>query len=122
MRRFVGALVLLAACSATPEAATRAEALRAWDSVDPAFAGCQGSCGAHADGPSEDVVPQPARAIGQRTYCPVSGAIFTIDDARPHAEVGGHTFYFCCAACAAYFEAHRDAVLRARGIALTHSP
>jgi len=106
--------VLALGCSA-PDAASP-HAVAAWEPIDTAFAGCQGTCGAHVDGPTSGVVAQPAATLGQRTYCPVSGAVFTIDAERPHVDVGGHAIYFCCAACASYFEAHRSAIVDARGL------
>jgi hypothetical protein len=108
MKRSI-AFVLLTACTSAPPSSAPA----AWEPIDTAFAGCQGSCGAHADHAQDGVVEQPA-AMGDRTYCPVSGAVFTIDGERPHASVGGHTIYFCCAACASYFEAHQSEIVTAR--------
>jgi hypothetical protein len=105
--------VALIACSAEPHSSAP---LAAWEPVDPAFAGCQHSCGAHADGPQAGVVAQPGATIGQRTFCPVSGAVFRIDASHPHVDVDGAPLYFCCAGCADYFAAHRAEVLRARGI------
>ena len=87
-----------------------------WEPVDEAFEGCRGACGAHADGPSPGVVVQPGAALGDTTYCPVSGAVFRIEETHPHASVGDHELWFCCAGCATYFEAHRTEVLRARGM------
>lgn len=92
--------------------------LQRWDPVDSAFAGCQSACGAHVEGDQPDIVAQPGASIGQRTYCPVSGAVFEVEADHPHADVDGQTLWFCCAGCAAYFEAHRDEVLELRGIGL----
>jgi hypothetical protein len=112
MKRLALWIVLVTACSAP----SPPHAVAAWEPIDPAFAGCQGSCGAHADHAIDGVVAQPAAAIGDRTYCPVSGAVFTIDAEHPHTVVGDRTIYFCCAACAAYFEANRDAIVASRGL------
>jgi YHS domain-containing protein len=80
------------------------------------FAGCQGACGLHLEGERDDVVVQPGASVGQQTYCPVSGAVFTVAAEHAKREVDGHTLWFCCEACAAYFEAHEDAVMEARGL------
>ena len=47
---------------------------------------------------------------------PVSGAVFRIAEGAIKREVAGKAVYFCCASCAAYFDAHRDEVLSARGM------
>lgn len=109
--------LLAAACTPTSDAPTaRSGPLAAWDPVDPMFAGCQGACGARVEGPQTEIAVQPGATVGERTYCPVSGAVFTIDATHAHAEVEGQTLYFCCPACAEYFEAHRTEVMQARGI------
>jgi hypothetical protein len=116
----VGMLALVVmACSAPAPARTGPLAL--WDPVDDAFAGCQGACGAHVEGVHADIIAQPGATLGQRTYCPVSGAVFEIAAEHPHVDVDGQTLWFCCAGCAMYFEAHRDEVLAARGM-LTARP
>lgn len=113
--------VALAACGteaeADPSSTEPAQPVALWEPIDEAFAGCQaGACGSHAEGPQPDVIAQPGGQIGQRTYCPVSGAVFEIDPSRPHRDVNGQTLYFCCAGCAEHFDSHRAEVLRARGI------
>jgi YHS domain-containing protein len=111
------AIGLLAACTPTRDAPTaQSGPLAAWDPVDPMFAGCQGACGARVEGPQTEIAVQPGATVGQRTYCPVSGAVFTVEATHPHAEVDGQTLHFCCPACAEYFEAHRDEVMEARGM------
>lgn len=111
--------LLGAACTPTADApAARSGPLAPWDPVDPMFAGCQGACGARVEGSHADIAVQPGAAVGQRTYCPVSGAVFTVEAEHAHAEVDGRTLWFCCPACAEYFEAHRDEVTEARGIEL----
>ncbi len=110
------ALVLTACSSVCETRAPRTGPLAAWDPIDEAFAGCQAACGAHVEGADPGIVTQPGASIGDRTYCPVSGAVFTVAAEHTHAEVDGHTVWFCCAGCAAYFEAHRDEVLDARGM------
>ena len=109
------AVLAVAACEAPSEPAA---AIALWEPVDASFAGCRGACGAHAEGPSEDVAAQPGVAIGARTYCPVSGAVFEVAEEHPRVEVAGQPLFFCCASCADYFRAHREEVLRARGIEL----
>lgn len=110
------ALALSACHSACDAPAPRSGPLSAWDPIDDSFAGCQAACGAHVEGADPSIVAQPGASIGQRVYCPVSGAVFTVGAEHPHAEVDGHTVWFCCTGCAAYFEAHRDEVLQARGM------
>jgi YHS domain-containing protein len=60
------------------------------------------------------VTEQPGAKTGQKTYCPVSGAVFAIDDTRPHREHAGATYHFCCEGCAKYFDEHGDRVVAAR--------
>ena len=60
---------------------------------------------------------QPGVKVGQRTFCPVSGAAFVVTDASPHRDVGGAPIYLCCDACAEYFDAHRATVIAVRGLA-----
>jgi hypothetical protein len=109
------AVALVVACS-SESAAVRTGPLALWEPVDPSFAGCQGACGAHLEGDHEGVVEQPGAVVGDRTYCPVSGAVFEVDADHRHVEIGRRTLWFCCAACAHYFAEHRDEVLAARGI------
>lgn len=118
----VGLLALVvAACSPSVAPPARTGPLTLWDPVDVAFAGCQGACGAHVEGGHTDIIAQPGATVGQRTYCPVSGAVFEIEGEHPHVDVDGRTLWFCCAGCAAYFETHREEVLAARGM-VTPSP
>jgi len=113
-----GAGVLCAACGSEESApVAHAGPVQIWEPVDPAFAGCQGTCGGHADGLVDGVVVQPGALPGQRAYCPVSGAVFEVDPAQPHVEIAGGTLWFCCRACFTYFQDHQDDVLRARGLA-----
>jgi YHS domain-containing protein len=107
--------LVVSACHPASEPAAQTGPLEAWDPVSEGFAGCQESCGAHVEGASADIVSQPGASIGQRTYCPVSGAVFEVTASHPHVEVDGQTLWFCCDGCAAYFEAHREEVLSARG-------
>jgi YHS domain-containing protein len=84
--------------------------------VNAAFAGCQGACGAAVTAPDPDVVAQPGANIGQRTFCPVSGAVFRVEATHHHAEIGGQKLWFCCEGCMHYFEQHRAEVLAARRV------
>src|SRR5687767_7180809 len=63
---------------AAPAASVAARQLEPWDSVDEMFSGCAGGCGLRATGPTEGVAAQPGAAIGQSTYCPVSGVVFEV--------------------------------------------
>lgn len=54
---------------------------------------------------------------GQRTYCPVSGVVFTVNESSQRREAAGRSLYFCCAMCAAYFAAAPERVLALRGLA-----
>ncbi len=121
----VAALLLLAGCEEEDcgcEHESSAASLALWAPVDSAFAGCQGACGAHVEGPSANVIAQPGVSIGQRTYCPVSGAVFEVTEEHPHVDVEGQRLWFCCGGCAEYFEAHREEVLRARAIQIASAP
>jgi YHS domain-containing protein len=46
----------------------------------------------------------------------VSGVPFVIDSKSPAVRDGETTYYFCCATCVEYFRAHRQDVLRKRGL------
>src|SRR5687768_16127765 len=87
-------------------------AVQAWDSVDPAFNGCEGSCGTRGEDPKARV--QPGAAVGEQAYCPVSGVVFTVKDLSPKADLAGKPIFFCCDSCAAHFTANRATVLAAR--------
>jgi YHS domain-containing protein len=110
---------LIASCEDTlpgpaPAAQTAAAvaSVAPWEPVDEAFAGCAGACGALGENAEARV--QPGVAAGELTYCPVSGAVFTITAASPTVDVRGQAYHFCCDACAAYFTASPDRVLAAR--------
>jgi len=62
------------------------------------------------------VKTQPGAAIGERTYCPVSGVVFEVTASSAHREVAGRPVYFCCEKCAMYFSEHQDRVVAARGL------
>ena len=109
------------ACSSSAEPVPSVESasttdVATWEPVDESFAGCHGACGAHSEGLTAGAVVQPGASVGDTTYCPVSGAVFRIDETHPHAPLGDRSLYFCCAGCATYFEEHRAEVLSARGI------
>jgi YHS domain-containing protein len=61
-------------------------------------------------------VQQPNAKKGDRTYCLVSGVAFQITEGGIQREVGGKRLYFCCEACAGYFETHREHVAATRGL------
>lgn len=67
-------------------------------------------------GRSADVVIQPGAQLGERTYCPVSGVVFTVKDTSPKVMVDDKPIYFCCAGCAAYFEANKDRIVALRAL------
>jgi YHS domain-containing protein len=46
----------------------------------------------------------------------VSGVPFVIDAESPRIQDGETTYYFCCASCLGYFQAHRQDVLAKRGL------
>lgn len=85
------------------------------ESVDPAFEGCKASCGSRSPSLRASARAQPAAVLGDVVFCPVSGAVFRVNEGAQKREVRGKPLYFCCASCAAYFDAHRDEVLAARG-------
>jgi hypothetical protein len=102
--------------SATPAPATRA-GLSSWEPVDEMFRGCEEGCGARVAGGSADIIVQPGARVGQRTYCPVSGVVFTVTDTSPREEIAGRSIYVCCAACAQYFVANRARIVALRKLA-----
>lgn len=59
-------------------------------------------------------VVQPGAAVGDRTYCPVSGVVFSVKADSAARKVGERTLWFCCEACASYFALHEHEVLAAR--------
>jgi Cu+-exporting ATPase len=66
-----------------------------------------------AESHAEAAVRPPGEArIGDRTTCPVSGEQFIVSATSPKTEVGGRTYYFCCADCAKRFEADPAKFLR----------
>ena len=95
--------------------------LAPWEPVSAVFMGCQSACGMGHGKRRDDAHVQPGAAMGDYTYCPVSGALFQISDKSPRRDVDGHRMFFCCDACASYFNAHEDEVLAKRGIARTAS-
>jgi hypothetical protein len=44
----------------------------------------------------------------------VSGVTFTVGPQSVRRHLDGQTLYFCCEACAGYFDAHRARVIAAR--------
>lgn len=103
--------------AATAGAAAHSAKLAPWQTVHDGFDACAGGCGTRATGPIVGVIAQPGAAVGQGTYCPVSGVAFEIKATSVHRRVGQQILYFCCEACAAYFTANQAAILAARGIA-----
>jgi hypothetical protein len=57
---------------------------------------------------------QPGATVGKKTYCPVSGVVFTISDASPRDDVEGRSIYLCCGSCAKYFAENRARLIVAR--------
>jgi YHS domain-containing protein len=86
-----------------------------WESIDESFKGCEGECGARVTSNEAGVTAQPGAAMGDRTFCPVSGVVFEVKASSPHREVDGRTVYFCCETCAAYFSRNSERVIAARG-------
>lgn len=89
-------------------------ALSPWEPLDEMFRGCEAGCGARVASASPGVVVQPGAQISQRTYCPVSGVVFTVTDASPREDVDGRAVYVCCAGCAKYFAMNRDRIIALR--------
>lgn len=110
--------LLGSACRPKKCAVTSSEALRPEDPVDDSFLGCQlsASCGAHAAPEGVTLVLQPGAKPGDYTRCPVSGAVFQVTEQRQRREYGGHTLFFCCGACARYFDKNAAAVAGLRRI------
>jgi YHS domain-containing protein len=59
-------------------------------------------------------VEQPGARPGDETYCPVSGVVFRVTPESARRESGGATRWFCCEACAGYFEKNAARVSAAR--------
>jgi YHS domain-containing protein len=118
-RSLLLSIPLLSLLACTPKKEERASAgLDPSDTVDPAFSGCQKSCGLHGAKDRREAKRQPGVAPGDATFCPVSGAVFRIAAETPKRTVhGGMTLYFCCEACAAWFTQHEAEVLAKRGLA-----
>jgi hypothetical protein len=102
--------------SASPPQSASLQLLEASEPVDDHFSGCQSACGSRSEADRARARPQPGVAPGIVTYCPVSGAVFEVSASRPSRTVDGLTLYFCCDACAAYFDEHKAEVLARRGI------
>lgn len=94
----------------------RGTVLNPWEPVDEDYRGCEGACGTRATAASPDTTPQPGAAVGQLTYCLVSGVTIPVKEAGPRRVVNGALVYFCCEACAVYFSEHETTVSRARGL------
>ena len=60
----------------------------------------------------QTVKPPGVAAIGDRTYCPVTGEEFTVTAQSPKAQVGGKTYYFCCGKCVPTFQANPGRYIR----------
>lgn len=102
---------------ASSTTATNANAtLTADQAVDKEFEGCKASCGSRSPAMKAIARAQPGAVLGEVVHCPVSGAVFRIKEDAVKREVLGKSIYFCCASCAAYFDAHRSEILTARGI------
>jgi YHS domain-containing protein len=61
------------------------------------------------------VKEQPGAAVGDRVYCAVSGAVFTVTAESPRRDHDGKALYFCCPGCATHFDAHAAQVAARRG-------
>jgi Cu+-exporting ATPase len=69
-------------------------------------AACAASPRQAATSQAESAARPPGEArVGDRTTCPVSGEEFIVSATSPKTEIGGKTYYFCCADCAKRFEA-----------------
>ena len=68
-------------------------------------------------GRSAGVVAQPGAKDGNQVYCPVSGVVFAVKPESTRRTLDGSTVYFCCEACAHYFDQHREQIARLRGLA-----
>jgi YHS domain-containing protein len=113
------ALALLASCvvpAARADAVEKGRRLKPWEPVDPAFNGCsEGFCGTR--GRNSRAIVQPGAKPGDYVYCPVSGAVFQVQESSRRADLAGQTLYVCCEACARYFAQNRERVMELRGMA-----
>ena len=91
--------------------------LKPHEPVHAMFAGCASACGSRAAGDRAQAKRQPDARPGDLTFCLVSGAVFRIDEKATVREVNGRRHYFCCDACAGYFDQHREEVLMKRSLA-----
>jgi hypothetical protein len=98
-------------------ASSAAAALDPSDSVDPAFDGCQRSCGLRSASERARARPQPGASRGDTVFCPVSGAVFRVTDDSPRRTAHDKLLFFCCEACAGFFTQHEAEVLKKRGFA-----
>jgi YHS domain-containing protein len=105
----------LGSCPFCQHDPAKASAMLPTDPVHPMFLGCQKGCGTASADERARAHVQPA-ALGDVTYCPVSGAIFRVTAQSTRRVVDGKTLYFCCDACAGYFDGHQAEVLSRRGL------
>jgi hypothetical protein len=112
------ATILVHACRSRHGEATPVSDLRPEDPVDESFRGCQlsSSCGARSTPDGVTMVLQPGARIGDYTRCLVSGAVFQVSEQRQRRTYGGHDLFFCCAACARYFDLHAEVVATLRHV------
>jgi hypothetical protein len=101
----------------TTGSGTPSSALDPSDSVDPAFDGCQRSCGLRSASERARARPQPGANSGDTVFCPVSGAVFRVTESSPRRTARGQLLFFCCEVCAGFFTQHEAEVLRKRGLA-----
>jgi len=88
-----------------------------WEPIDETFRGCEGGCGLRGEDPHASV-QRREMAAGQKTYCPVSGVVFTVTDESVRRSYGGQTFFFCCEGCARHFDTEPARILALRRIEL----
>jgi YHS domain-containing protein len=92
-----------------------AAALAPTDAIHPMFTGCQSACGSKSHEDLALAKVQPV-ALGDVTFCPVSGAVFRATGQSTQRVVNGKTLYFCCEACAGWFDQNQAEVLTRRGL------
>jgi YHS domain-containing protein len=85
------------------------------DAIHPMFTGCQSACGSKSHEDLAKARVQPV-ALGEVTFCPVSGAVFRATAQSTQRVVNGKTLYFCCEACAGWFDQNQPEVLARRGL------